>query len=81
MELFLCFVLFFQQWEERLLQIQVIIDEWLKVQAQWLHLAPIFSSQDIMRQIPEEGKLFQTVDRNYKEIMKHCVKNPKVEIN
>ncbi|XP_038127258.1 dynein heavy chain 12, axonemal [Cyprinodon tularosa] len=67
-----------KQWEERLLQIQVIIDEWLKVQAQWLHLAPIFSSQDIMRQIPEEGKLFQTVDRNYKEIMKHCVKNPKI---
>lgn len=31
-----------------------------------------------MQQIPTEGRLFQTVDRNWKEIMKHCVKDSKV---
>ncbi|XP_029912440.1 dynein heavy chain 12, axonemal [Myripristis murdjan] len=65
-------------WEEQLIRIQETIDEWLKLQAQWLYLEPIFSSEDIMQQIPEEGRLFQIVDKHWKEIMRHCVKDPKI---
>ena len=32
-----------------------------------------------MAQMPEEGKLFQQVDKNWKDIMRNTTKNPKVQ--
>jgi len=35
-----------------------------------MYLEPIFSSEDIMQQMPTEGKSFKIVDSSWKTIMK-----------
>jgi len=44
------------------------MEEWLKCQAQWSYLQPIFDSQDIVKQLPGESKKFKAVDKRWREI-------------
>ncbi|KOC62554.1 Dynein heavy chain 7, axonemal [Habropoda laboriosa] len=62
-----------------LLRIQSTIDEWIKVQVQWMYLLPIFSSKDIVAQLPEEEVLFSQVDRIFRSSMNGVAKDPRVK--
>lgn len=38
-------------------------------QGKWLYLEPIFSSEEIMKQIPKEGSAFRQMDATWRNIM------------
>ena len=64
-------------WNEALQNTSEVIDEWLKVQRNWMYLQPIFESPDINKQLPTEGKRFTAVDKHWRSMMKAAQKKPK----
>ena len=67
-----------RKWATKLVLIQDLIDIWLKVQGVWQYLEPIFGSEDIMRQMPEEGKLFKKQDGMWRDNVKKVLKDVRV---
>ncbi|CAB3257079.1 unnamed protein product [Arctia plantaginis] len=63
-------------WYEKIIRTNATIDEWGKVQSQWLYLLPIFSSKDIVAQMPEEGVMFVEVNNIYRRYMGCVDKDP-----
>ena len=64
-------------WGVRLDRLQQIVDQWLKCQAKWLYLEPIFSSDEIGKQIPTEAAAFDTMDTTWRKIMDTVQAAPK----
>lgn len=67
------FKVYFQEiissWDFKLSLSSEIIDIWIQVQQSWLYLEPIFSSEDIQRQLINETNKFKQADQFYRKFM------------
>ncbi|XP_059153506.1 dynein axonemal heavy chain 1-like [Physella acuta] len=65
-------------WEQKLKLTQDVLDAWLNVQRSWLYLEPIFSSDDITKQLPTESKRYNTMERVWRKVMRMAKAEPHV---
>ena len=66
-----------ESWDKTLGLVSEVIDEWIKVQRNWLYLQPIFDSDDIQKRLPLESKRFNTVDKNWRQTLARAHSHPK----
>ncbi|XP_060806154.1 dynein axonemal heavy chain 1-like [Amyelois transitella] len=72
------FELRIQEWDDRLRLTQKVVDEWIECQKEWMYLEPIFTSEDISRQLPLEAKKYGTMERIWRRIMSSAAACPKI---
>ncbi|XP_005102124.3 dynein heavy chain 1, axonemal [Aplysia californica] len=65
-------------WERTLQLTQDTLEEWINVQRAWLYLEPIFSSDDITKQLPTESKRYNTMERIWRKVMRMAKGEPHV---
>ncbi|CAH1791320.1 unnamed protein product [Owenia fusiformis] len=65
-----------EEWERKLTLFARTLDEWMTCQRNWLYLEQIFSTPDIQRQLPSEAKMFASVDKSLKDIMRKTEDRP-----
>jgi dynein heavy chain, axonemal len=68
-----------EDWREKLGKVDNVVNEWLKVQKNWKMLVNIFlASEDIKSQLSEETKMFEALDREFRDMMMEVSSNPQV---
>ncbi|KAL9652089.1 hypothetical protein ABK040_015890 [Willaertia magna] len=65
-------------WENQLTLVSEIFEEWTNCQREWMALEPIFSAEEMQKQLPQLHKQFKQVDTKWRRIMEGVNRNPNI---
>uniref|UniRef100_A0AAV2K4G4 AAA+ ATPase domain-containing protein n=2 Tax=Knipowitschia caucasica TaxID=637954 RepID=A0AAV2K4G4_KNICA len=67
-----------QDWLFKLTTSSEVIEQWMIVQNLWIYLEAVFVGGDIAKDLPQEAKRFQNIDKTWIKVMERAQTVPKV---